>query len=180
MCSHCTNYPAVPDPPGGVRFCTHCDAFIPIIKFASGPRRYVCKMHMWIASGKRSSEKMLSDPQKRVLNQVWGRAYKDCRLFNQTRIAVKQDDIGKLIMGSMAGGMEKTVVLGGIAVVPVDPTKVLSMSNAALVSTSTRSLLMKQWKRFGEVEYCKMLRVSNGSEETISETRSLTLSQPCN
>jgi hypothetical protein len=164
MTSHCTKYPSVPDPPGGLRFCTHCDAFIPIIKFASGPRRYVCKMHMWHASGQRSAKKKLNNPQKRALNQVWGRAYKDCRLFNQTRIAVKQDDIGKLLRGSVAGGIEKTVALKGIAVVPLDPTKILCMSNAALVSTSTRSLLMKQWKRFGEVQYCQLLRESNCSE----------------
>jgi hypothetical protein len=179
MCSHCTDYPSVPDPPGCVRFCTHCDAFIPIKEFASGPRRYICKVHMWRASGQRSAKKMLKNPQKRVLNQLWGRAYKDCRFFNQTLIAVKQGDIGKLLMGSgVAGGIEKTVALGGIAVVPVDPTKVLCMSNIALVSTSTRCLLMKQWKRFGEVEYCKLLRESNGVEEPISE--SLTLDQPCN
>jgi hypothetical protein len=179
MCGHCT-HPAVPDPPGGVRFCTHCDAFIPIIKFASGSRRYICKMHMWRASGQRSARKMLNNPLKRGLNQLWGRAYKDSRLFNQKRIAVKQDDIVKLLMGSMAGGIEKTVALGVIAIVPVDPTKVLCMSNAALVSTITRSLLMKRWKLFGEVEYCKLLQESKGSEETMSETRSLTLGHPCN
>jgi hypothetical protein len=102
---------------------------------------------MWIASGKRSSKKMLSEPQKRALNQVWGRAYKDSRLFKQTRIAITQAEIGKILAVWVAGGIEKNGVLyeaGGVALVPADPTKVLSASNSAIVATSTRSVLMKQ------------------------------------
>jgi hypothetical protein len=123
---------------------------------------------MWIASGKRSSKKMLSDPQKRMLNQVWGRAYKDSRLFKQTRIAITQTEIGKILAVWVAGGIEKNGVLceaGGVAIVPVDPTKVLSASNSAIVATSTRSVLMKRWKHLGKAEYCKLLEGSNELEE---------------
>jgi hypothetical protein len=138
---------------------------------------------MWIASGKRSSKKMLSDPQKRALNQVWGRAYKDSRLFKQTRIAITQAAIGKILAVWVAGGIEKNGGLyeaGGVAIVPADPTKVLSASNSAIVASSTRSVLMKQWKRFGKTEYCKLLLERNALEEAISERTPLTLSQPCN
>jgi hypothetical protein len=136
---------------------------------------------MWVATGKRSSKKMLEDPQKRVLTQVWSRAYKDCKVFKQTRIAFTQAEIGKLLAFVVAGGIEKIGVLsevGGIAVVPVDPTKLLSASNSALVATSTRSVLMKQWTRFGKEEYCKLLQDSNASGEAISERTPLTLGQP--
>jgi hypothetical protein len=184
MCAHCAGYPCVPDHPGGVRYCTHCEDFIPITSFPSGPRRFVCKEHMK-ASGKRSTQKMLSNPQKRALHKVWARCYKDCRLFQQKGIGIKQGEIDQLLKVRVADEIENNAGLyanlaGGIAVVPVDPTKLLCISNAALVSPSTRKLLVKRWKRFGEVEYCKLLRESNGSEETISETRSLTLGQPCN
>ena len=181
MCGHCAGFPSVPDPPGGVRFCTHCEDFIPLINFPSGPRRYVCKMHMWIASGKNSSKKMLSDPQKRVLNQVWARAYKDSRLFKQTRIAITQTEIAKILAGGGVGGIEKTGVLyaaGVVAIVPADPTKVLSVSNLALVAPSTRRVLMKQWKGFGKEGYCKLLTGSNASEEAFSERTPLTLGLP--
>jgi len=138
------------------------------------------------ASGKRSTQKMLSNPQKRALHKVWARCYKDCRLFQQKGIGIKQSEIDQLLKVRVADEIENNNVglyanlARGIAVVPVDPTKLLCISNAALVSPSTRKLLVKRWKRFGEVEYCKLLRESNGSEETISETRSLTLGQPCN
>jgi len=124
---------------------------------------------------------MLSDPNKRALNQVWARAYKDSRLFKQTRIAITQTEIAKILSGGVVGGIEKTGVLyaaGGVAIVPVDPTKVLSVSNLALVLTSTRSPLMKQWKKMGKEGYCKLLTGSNASEEAFSERTPLTLGQP--
>jgi hypothetical protein len=127
---------------------------------------------------------MLKKPQKRSLTKMWARAYKDCRVFKQTRIGITQAEIQKLLTVGVGSGIEKAGALleaGGVAIVPVDPTKVLSVSNSALVSTNTRSVLMKQWKRSGEDEYCKTLQGSEASEETISERDPIVLlCQPCN
>jgi hypothetical protein len=114
------------------------------------------------ASAKRSTKKMLSNPQKRALNKVWARCYKDCSLFEQTRIGIKQAEIDELIKVGVVDEIGQNGVLyenlaKGIAVVPVDPTKLLCISNAALVSPSTRKLLVKRWKRFGQEEYSKLL-----------------------
>jgi hypothetical protein len=162
MCGHCAGYPCVPDPPGGVRYCTHCEDFKAITSFPSGPRRYICKAHMR-ASCKRSTQKMLRNPQKRGLSKVWARAYKDRRLFEQTRIGIKQAEIDRLLTVGVADEIKENPVLYGnlakrVAVVPIDPSKVLCMSNATLVATSTRKLLLKQWKRLGKEEYSKLLR----------------------
>jgi hypothetical protein len=117
-------------------------------------------------------------PQK-SLTKVWARAYKDCRVFKQTRIGITQAEISKLL-----GRMEKSGALsdaGETAIVLEDPTKVLSVSNSALVAISTRSSLMKQWKRPGKDEYCKILQGREASEETISERDPVALvCQPCN
>jgi hypothetical protein len=109
---------------------------------------------------------MLSNPQKHMLSQLWGKAYKDRRAFHQTMIAIKHEDIVKLLSG------HETHV--GIALVPTDPTKILDPSNMEIVSTSTRIELMKVWKILGGVEYCTLLRehdISTGvgpcSESTI-------------
>ena len=107
-------------------------------------------MHLYIASGKNSSKKMLSDPKKRALNQIWSRAFKDSKFFQQTRIAITQTEISKILAVGVAGGTEKTGDLyeaGGVAIVPMDPRKVLSVSNLALVATSARIVLMKQWQK---------------------------------
>ena len=115
------------------------------------------------ASGKRSTQKMLSNPQKRALHKVWARCYKDCRLFQQKGIGIKQGEIHQLVKVRVADEIENNNVgfyanlARGIAVVPVDPTKLLCISNAALVSPSTRKLLVKRWKRFGQEDYSKLL-----------------------
>jgi hypothetical protein len=122
----------------------------------------VCKAHMK-ASGKRSTKKMLSNPQKHALNKVWARCYKDCRLFGQTRIGIKQAEIDQLLKDGVADDIQKNVFLyenlaRGFAVVPVDPTKVLCISNAVLVTPNTRKLLVKRFKRLGKEEYCRLLK----------------------
>jgi hypothetical protein len=145
----------------GVRYCTHCEDFIPITSFPSGTRRFVCKKHMK-ASATRSTQKMLNNPQKRALKKIWSRCYKDCRLFQQKGIGIKQTEIDKILKIGVADEIEKNVVLyenlaKGMAVVPIDPTNVLNISNAVLVTPSTRKLLMKRWKYSGKEEYCKLL-----------------------
>ena len=166
MCVPDLGCPRVPDH-GGVRFCLHCADFIPIESFPSGTRRYLCKQHMWKAIGQHSKAKMLKDPRKRALNKVWGRAYDDSRKFTHARIELKQFDIDRLLTTSVAEEVEKNVSLyqklaNEIAVVPVDPSKVLCKLNSAIVATRTRRLLIKQWKKFGKEEYCKLLQKEQG------------------
>ena len=111
------------------------------------------------------------------MNQVWARAYTDSGFFKQARIAITQTEIGKILAVGVAGGIKKTGVLyevGGVAIVPVDPTKVLSVSNLALVATSMRIVLMKQWKSFGKEGCCKLVPGSNASQETLSERAPIT------
>ena len=114
-------------------------------------------------SGKHHTKKMLSNPQKHALNKLWARCYKDCRLFGQTRIGIKQAEIDQLLKVGVADELEKNVVLyenlaRGFAIVPVDPTKVLCISNAALVTPNTRKLLVKRWKQLGKEEYCRLFK----------------------
>jgi len=95
-------------------------------------------------------------------NKIWSRCNKDCRLFQQKGIGIKQTEIDKLLKIGVADEIEKNVVIyenlaKGVAVVPVDPTKVLCISDAVLVTPSTRKLLEKRWKWMGNEEYCRLL-----------------------
>ena len=117
------------------------------------------------------------------MNQVWARAYKDCRLLKKTRIAITQAGIGQLLTLGMAAGIEKTGVLyedGGVAIVPADQTKVRLSFRRDQHAKRARSVPMKQWKSVGKEDCCKILQESNASEETISERTPLTLGQLCN
>jgi len=166
MCVH--GCPRVPDH-GGVRFCLHCADFINIENFPSGTRRYLCKQHMWKAIGQHAKAKMLTNPRKRALNKVWGRAYDDSRKFKQLRIDLKQAEIDRLFTANVVDEVTENVSLyeklaNENAVVPVDPTKVLCKSNSAIVACRTRKLLIKQWKLFGKDEYCRLFK----KEQTYS------------
>jgi hypothetical protein len=120
-------------------------------------------MHMWKAIGQYSKAKMLKDPRKRALNLVWGRAYEDSRKFKHARIELKQADIDRLLTASVAEEVGENVSLyqklaNEMAVVPVDPTKVLCKLNSAIVAARTRRILIKQWKLFGKDKYCNLLQ----------------------
>jgi hypothetical protein len=115
------------------------------------------------ASATRSTKKMLSNPQKRALNKVWARCYKDSCLFEQTRIGIKQSEIDHLLKVGVVDEVGKNSVLyenlaKGVAVVPIDPTNLLCISNAVVVTPNTRKLLMKRWKRLGKEEYSILLK----------------------
>jgi hypothetical protein len=106
---------------------------------------------------------MLKNPQKRALSKVWARAYTDRRRFEQPRIGIKQAEIDQLLTVGVEDEMRDNVILyenlaKGVAIIPVDPSKVLCMSNVAVVATSTRKLLLKQWKRLGKEAYSKLIR----------------------
>lgn len=118
---------------------------------------------MWKAIGQNSKAKMLKNPRKRALNKVWGRAYEDSRQFKHARIDIKQGDIDRLLTASVAEEVEENGSLdqklaNEMAVVPVDPTKVLCKSNSVIVANRTRRLLIKQWKKFGKEKYCQLLK----------------------
>ena len=94
---------------------------------------------------------------------MWARAYTDRRRFEQPRIGIKQAEIDQLLTVGVADEMRDNVLLyqnlaKRVAVIPIDPSKVLCMSNVAVVATSTRKLLLKQWKRLGKEAYSKLLR----------------------
>jgi len=106
---------------------------------------------------------MLMNPQKRALSKVWARAYTDRKRFEQPRIGIKQAEIDQLLTVGVVDEMRDNVILyeklaKRVAVVPTDPSKILCMSNVAVVAMSTRKLLLKQWKRLGKEAYSKLLR----------------------
>ena len=114
------------------------------------------------ASAQRSTKKMLNKPQKRALHKLWARCYKDCSLFQQTGVGIKQGEIDQLLKLGLTDEIETNDGLyeklaQSTAIVPIDPTKLLCISNAVLVSPKTRALLMKQWKRLGPEEYSNSL-----------------------
>ena len=181
------NKPRVPDPPGGIRFCTICDGFRPVSEFPTGPRRYTCKVHMWETTGKRVKAKMMSDSNTRILFRLWGKAYDDSKRFSSARrtledgeaqpkdhanVSITQREIEQLLCTATdysVKGMynNPTRIAKQIAVVPINPTEVLSLSNAALVPNTVKRQLFRAWKTGGLEGYTKNIREAEKSSDSV-------------
>jgi hypothetical protein len=178
----------VPDAPGGIRFCTACDNFLPVGDFPLGPRRYSCKKHMWATAGKRAKEKRMADTSKVILFRLWGKAYDDSKRFSQTwrntddseaspvnlaHISIKQREIEQLLhiatqFYSMAVCDNHKEFAKQIAVVPVNPKEILSLCNAALVPNTVKRRLFRSWKLNGLEGYNNLFQ-----EESERSTNSV-------
>jgi hypothetical protein len=176
----------VPDAPGGIRFCTSCDNFLPVSEFPLGPRRYSCKMHMWATAGKKAKAKRMADTNKRIMFRLWGKAYDDSKRFNRAWrtlddvdgrptnhafIAITQREIEQLLCtatdySSMAVYDQPMEFARRIAVVPVNPKEVLSLSNAALVPNTVKRQLLRSWKLDGLEGYTNLFHEAECSVES--------------
>jgi hypothetical protein len=170
----------VPDAPGGVRFCTVCDSFLPVGEFPLGTRRYSCKKHMWATAGKRAKAKRMADTNKMILFRLWGKAYDDSKRFNRAwrtlddtdtqpmnhaHISITQREIEQLLY--IATDYSSTSVYDHhgefakrFAVVPVNPKEVLSLCNAALVPNTVKRQLFRSWKLDGLDGYNSLFQES--------------------
>ncbi|KAJ1464793.1 hypothetical protein T484DRAFT_3050065 [Baffinella frigidus] len=177
----------VPDAPGGIRFCTVCDSFLPVGEFPLGPRRYSCKKHMWATGGQRAKAKRMADTNKMILFRLWGKAYDDSKRFqpawrtlddtdqamNHANISITQREIEQLLCiaaknSSMAvydhlqASQART-----LAIVPVNPKEVLSLCNAALVPTTVKRQLFRSWKLDGLGGYTNLFQESERSTNSV-------------
>jgi hypothetical protein len=178
----------VPDAPGGIRFCTACDNFLPVSQFPVGPRRFLCKTHMWATAGKKAKAKRMADTNKMILFRLWGKAYDDSKRFNRAwrtpddtdaqsinhaHISITQREIEQLL--HIATNYSSEAVYDNhrefarrIAVVPVNPKEVLSLCNAALVPNTIKRQLFRSWKLDGLEGYNQLFQ-----EESERSTNSV-------
>ena len=177
--------PRIPDAPGGVRYCTACDCFCLVSDFPLGPRRYLCKKHMWATAGKKAKAKRMADTNKRILFRLWGKAYDDSKRFNRAwgtlehgetqsnnlaKISITQREIEQLLCTATNYSSKKVydnpmAFARHIAVVPVNPKEVLSLSNAALVPNTVKRKLFRAWKLDGVQGYTSALSQAERSNK---------------
>ena len=155
----------------GLRFCRACCKLIPTSHFPAGQRRFLCKRHIWEKIGKAAKARLRSDPLKRELARLWSLCYNDRGLFCQTRVAITQTDIARLLvnMAQPASSCTTTKELSAqyvvpserrnLAVVPIRPQELLSKTNAVLVQQEDRGRLLGAAKERDFDAYTGMVRV---------------------
>jgi hypothetical protein len=138
---------------------------------------------MWTTAGKKAKAKRMADTNKRIMFRLWGKAYDDSKRFNRAwrtldgidahtsnhaahtsnhaYISITQREIEQLLCtatnySSMAVYDHPMEFAKRIAVVPVNPKDVLSLSNAALVSNTVKRQLFRSWKLDGLEGYTNL------------------------
>jgi hypothetical protein len=186
-----TQADAVPDPPGGLRYCKQCKDWLPIDNFPCGKRRYCCKAHRWEKSGKQARRKQMADSKKQLLFTLWVKAYSDSKRFkpalvdtptkygasNNARVNISQKEIEQLLRGMVESYCltstkrtmyEDLTELGKTtAIVPISPTELVSISNAVLVPSVVKRHLFKAFKLDGVEGYVKALHTVETHPNTV-------------
>lgn len=150
--------PPVPDLDGR-RFCRHCDTTLPLASFPSGRRRYICRKHVWQCITKPSKLKGMHDARKKRLWMLWKRCWTDAKtVFKQSRVMIVQSDIDALLE-DLELGVDGNDLLDNIAILPVDPTRLLCTDNARIVDKLARRQLVQACREGGAERYALELAV---------------------
>merc|ERR1712205_149086 len=144
----------------GQRWCRACGKMLPVSAFPTGKRRYLCRQHLWQRCTRPCKERRLSDTNHRHVYRLWRRCWEDAKLsFGQRGITLLQRHIAQML--DDAHDRNCDYVLQNFsdcaAIVPVDPEKVLSPANAAVVDMPGRTVLLQACKVGGNKAYVRAL-----------------------
>jgi hypothetical protein len=135
----------------GRRYCRHCRELRAISAFPAGPRRYICKAHLYERFTLPAKLRVQADDKRRVLSKLWARCSTDAKKLDQTHIKLTQREI--------AGVLEHTGfrIDLAFAVVPADASRMLSRDNVAVVVNEARRDLISAHRKGGVHMYLAAL-----------------------
>ena len=150
--------PIVPDVHGR-RFCRVCQDMLPVERFSTGVRRYICRRHLYERVQLPCKQRMLTNPRKKLLWQIWKRCWVDAKIiFRQPRISLLQKDIERSLAKKLPDALEELPAeLNSLSLMPADPSIKLSCKNMVLVPPTLRKTLLKARRDGGQALYLKKL-----------------------
>ena len=135
-----------------VRWCKECDNFMCISLFRKGVVEFLCRKHMYDKRGRRAMEKIRNNPENVGFLSVRNICYVDMKTFKQSSIGLTRDEI-KMVTKSISNSE-----LIKFALLPVDPTKQMSVNNVDVVSQEKRDKMMKFFKNKNQEKYEKIAK----------------------
>ena len=154
--------PIVPDVHGR-RFCRVCQDMLPVERFSTGVRRYICRRHLYERVQLPCKQRMLTNPRKKLLWQIWKRCWVDAKIiFGQPRISLLQRDIQSILTEKLTEKLpdaleELPAELNSLSLMPADPSIKLSCKNMVLVPPMLRKALLRARRDGGQALYLKKL-----------------------
>ena len=134
------------------RWCTVCDDFICVSLFRKAGQNFLCKKHMYDKVGRKAMAKQRNDPEKVGYNSIRNICYIDMKTFKQSTIGLKREEILLLTRS-----LSKDELLN-FAIVPIDPTQVMSLENAVVISRKLRVKMIQIFKNNDQERYEKIAR----------------------
>lgn len=129
-------------------YCTDCADFLPVDQFKPGPKRWVCRKHYNQRWHRTKMELWTQEPQRKKAHLIWQIAYRDGVAVFRQKINISQAQVQDLMRDH---GPDQRLL-------PLDPTKPLSVDNYHVASLGTRKLMCRVWKGLGCArEYAKVL-----------------------
>ena len=179
---------SVPDPEEG-SYCKPCKAWLPVKNFPSGKRRYCCKLHRWERFGKLAKRKHMATGENNLLFGLWIKVYSDSKLFNPVwkntpanlgpshtamRVNISHGEIKQLLTSivntfNVASTMchDLAELSKRTAIVPISPTEIVSLENAALVPSTVKRQLFKAFRLDGIKGYTRALSMAEAQTNVV-------------
>lgn len=118
-------------------YCMECRGFLAQDQFKSGPRRTICRKHYNEKWNRIQVDRWKSNPQKKAADITWQVAYRDSVVVFDAKIHMTQGQVLELLQTHQ----------GPIRLLPLDPTKPLSVDNYVFAPLTTRKLMCGIWKK---------------------------------
>jgi len=134
----------------GLRYCRGCDDFVALHLFPKSTKPgFACKKHVSLYGGGRNAKlKQMTDINKKRRILAWKLCYSDRKIFKQTVIAIRQNEIEIEVLK-----IDPNPLLGVYAVVPIDCTAIVNPENIVVVSMMERKKLIKMFKANNIAKY---------------------------
>ena len=128
------------------RHCTICDTEQPEDQFKPGLKRWICRKHYNEKWRRIRKERWARRPHERQAHIAWQMAYRDSTKVFMLKIAITPAQVA-------------TLRLDSARLLPIDPTRPLSMDNHRLVSAEARMRACRAWARSRDAgEYAEAIR----------------------
>jgi len=134
------------------RWCKECKDFICLSLFRKGSVDFLCRKHMYNKSGRKAMEKQRNKPENVGIISIRNICYIDNRIFKHSSIGLTKAEIEILTKSKSQSE------LFHFALLPVDPTKIMSVDNVVLVSREKRDKMMKFFKSNNKEKYEKIAK----------------------
>jgi hypothetical protein len=123
--------------PPGHRYCKECQKPMPLDKFYTNVKRYICKRHHYLRVNKRFRERVLTSDYEKMAENAWLDLFRFCPLIGYAKAEYDRHDIKDLVINTK---IPLSIVPRAV---PIDPSIPMRPRNVAIISSANMALLIK-------------------------------------